>query len=92
MQGTVIRGDRVRRYNSAQRRCRGRHNLVEAAVGDISKLLRAWSGRDQSDLEGLAPVYDELHRLARRYMKRDRPGHSLSHGFGELRPAAPDEL
>ena len=22
-------------------------------------------------------VYDELHRLARRYMKRERPGHSL---------------
>ena len=47
-------------------------------MSDISKLLRAWSGGDQSALERLTPiVYDELHRLARRYMKRERPGHSL---------------
>ena len=50
----------------------------EAAAGDISKLLRAWGGGDQSALERLTPiVYDELHRLARRYMKRERLGHSL---------------
>ena len=50
----------------------------EAAVGDISALLRAWSDGDQSALDGLTPiVYDELHRLARRYMKHERPGHSL---------------
>jgi RNA polymerase sigma-70 factor, ECF subfamily len=50
----------------------------EPAVGDLSTLLRAWSGGDQSALERLTPiVYDELHRLARRYMKRERPGHSL---------------
>ena len=36
-------------------------------MGDISTLLRAWSGGDQSALERLTPiVYDELHRLARR--------------------------
>src|SRR5713101_7963250 len=50
----------------------------ESAVGDISKLLRAWSDGDQNALERLTPiVYDELHHLARRYMKRERPGHSL---------------
>src|ERR1019366_6445160 len=50
----------------------------EAAVGDISALLRAWSDGDQSALDKLTPiVYDELHRLARRYMKRERPGNSL---------------
>ena len=50
----------------------------EAAAGDISKLLRAWGGGDQCALERLTPiVYDELHRLARRYMKRERLGHSL---------------
>src|SRR5204863_2315098 len=50
----------------------------ESAVGDISTLLRAWSDGDQSALERLTPVvYDELHRLAQRYMKRERPGHSL---------------
>ena len=50
----------------------------EAAAGDISKLLRAWSDGDHSALERLTPiVYDELRRLARRDMKRERPGHSL---------------
>lgn len=46
--------------------------------GDISVLLRAWSEGDQNALEGLTPiVYDELRRLARRYMKRERLGHTL---------------
>src|SRR5450631_4020480 len=50
----------------------------ELAVGEVSTLLRAWSDGDQSALDRLTPiVYDELHRLARRYMKRERPGHSL---------------
>src|SRR5882672_1253986 len=65
-------------YNSAHGRCRGPHYLSEPAVDDISKLLRAWSDGDQSALERLTPiVYDELHRLAQLYMKRERPGHSL---------------
>src|ERR1700723_4741455 len=50
----------------------------EPAVGEVSTLLRAWSGGDQSALDKLTPiVYDELRRLARRYMRRERPGHSL---------------
>src|SRR5436305_12885267 len=45
---------------------------------DVSALLRAWTDGDQSALEKLTPVvYQELHRLARRYMKNERPGHSL---------------
>jgi RNA polymerase sigma-70 factor, ECF subfamily len=45
---------------------------------DISELLRAWSNGEQNALEKLTPiVYDELHSLARRYMRRERPGHSL---------------
>jgi len=47
-------------------------------MADISTLLRAWSDGDQSALNKLTPiVYDELRRLARRYMRRERPGHSL---------------
>src|ERR1035441_7112292 len=50
----------------------------EASVDEISTLLRAWSDGDQSALEGLTPiVYDELRRLAHRYMRHERPGHSL---------------
>jgi RNA polymerase sigma factor (TIGR02999 family) len=46
--------------------------------GDVSVLLRAWRAGDQSALERLTPiVHDELHRLAGRYMRRERPGHSL---------------
>lgn len=51
---------------------------MQPDVSDVSTLLRAWSDGDQGALEKLTPiVYDELHNLARRYMKRERPGHSL---------------
>jgi len=41
--------------------------------GDVSTLLRAWSDGDQGALDKLAPiVYDELHRLARHYLNRER--------------------
>src|SRR5881409_924855 len=53
-------------------------DAVTPSSGEVSKLLRAWSNGDRSALDRLTPiVYDELHRLARRYMKRERPGHSL---------------
>jgi RNA polymerase sigma factor (TIGR02999 family) len=45
---------------------------------DITPLLRAWSQGDQRALAELTPlVYTELRRLAHRYMRRERPGHSL---------------
>src|ERR1700723_1191067 len=44
----------------------------------VSGLLRAWSDGDRAALDRLTPiVYKELHRLARRYMRGERPGHSL---------------
>ncbi len=47
-------------------------------TGRVSLLLRAWSAGDREALDRLAPiVYDELRRLARRYMRQERPGHSL---------------
>jgi RNA polymerase sigma-70 factor (ECF subfamily) len=50
----------------------------ECGASDVSRLLRAWSGGDQNALTGLtAIVYNELHRLAHRYMERERPGHIL---------------
>ena len=46
--------------------------------GQVTEFLRAWSDGDRAALDNLTPiVYDELHRLARRYMKGERPGHSL---------------
>src|SRR3982750_3295758 len=47
-------------------------------VDDVSQLLRAWSDGDELALEELTPiVYAELRRLAHRYMRRERAGHSL---------------
>ncbi|MGA7632717.1 MAG: sigma-70 family RNA polymerase sigma factor [Terriglobales bacterium] len=48
------------------------------AHAEVSGLLRAWSDGDRAALDRLTPiVYDELRRLARRYMRGERPGHSL---------------
>ena len=47
-------------------------------LGEVSGLLRAWGDGDRAALDRLTPiVYDELRRLARLYMRRERPGHSL---------------
>jgi RNA polymerase sigma factor (TIGR02999 family) len=45
---------------------------------DVSTLLQAWSAGDATALDKLTPiVYGELRRLASRYMKSERDGHSL---------------
>ncbi|MFN0119379.1 MAG: sigma-70 family RNA polymerase sigma factor [Blastocatellia bacterium] len=45
---------------------------------DVTQLLVAWSNGDTSALDQLVPlVYDELHRLAHNYMRRENPGHGL---------------
>ena len=44
----------------------------------ITQLLRAWGDGDQRALEKLTPlVYNELHRVAHRYMADERAGHTL---------------
>ena len=41
-------------------------------------LLRAWANGDEAALEKLTPIiYEELRRLARYYMSRERSGHIL---------------
>ena len=46
--------------------------------GDITNLLIQWRGGDQSALDRLMPlVYEELRRLARQCMRRERVGHTL---------------
>ncbi len=45
---------------------------------EVTQLLVDWRGGDQSALDKLIPlVYDELHALARRCMKRERGSHTL---------------
>jgi RNA polymerase sigma factor (TIGR02999 family) len=45
---------------------------------DVTQLLMAWSNGEQDALEQLIPlVYNELHRLAHRYMAGERREHTL---------------
>ena len=47
-------------------------------TGNITQLLLRWRCGDQSALEQLMPlVYEELHRLARQCMRRERAEHTL---------------
>jgi len=47
--------------------------LDPRSAGDITRLLRGWSGGDELAFEQLVPlVYDELHRLALRYLAGER--------------------
>jgi RNA polymerase sigma factor (TIGR02999 family) len=47
----------------------------------ITQLLIEWRDGDVTALDRLMPlVYEELRRLARYYMRRERPGHTLQTG------------
>jgi RNA polymerase sigma-70 factor, ECF subfamily len=51
---------------------------VEGDNGQITQLLKAMQGGDPRAAQDLLPlVYAELHRLARGYMRRERPDHTL---------------
>jgi RNA polymerase sigma-70 factor, ECF subfamily len=44
----------------------------------VTQLLQAWGSGDEGALEQLMPlVYNELHRLAQRYMASEQTGHPL---------------
>ena len=52
--------------------------MYPASSERVSKLLLNWGQGDQGAREALIPlVYDELRRLARRYLRRERPDHTL---------------
>ena len=52
--------------------------MTTPAPQEVTQLLLAWSDGDQAALEKLTSlVYAELHRLAKRYMGRERAGHTL---------------
>jgi RNA polymerase sigma-70 factor (ECF subfamily) len=45
---------------------------------EMTELLAAWSEGDPSAMDKLAPLVSaELHHLARRYMRKERPDHTL---------------
>ena len=52
--------------------------MSPSGSGDISRLLKAWRTGDQTALDRLTPlVYDELRRMARRYMRGEGAGNTL---------------
>jgi RNA polymerase sigma factor (TIGR02999 family) len=52
--------------------------MNSAPSAEITGLLKAWTGGDQLALERLTPlVYDELRKLARKYMAKERTGDSM---------------
>lgn len=58
-------------------------NTIAAAIQPpdrqaVTRLLSAWRSGDSRALERLTPlIYEELRNRARRYMRRERPGHTL---------------
>ena len=45
---------------------------------EITAMLRAWGDGNREALDALVPrVYDELHRQAHRYLRGERPNHTL---------------
>ena len=47
-------------------------------AGEVTRLLQAWKQGDREALESLIPlVYGNLHRMAERHFRRERPGHTL---------------
>lgn len=53
-------------------------NARNSDAGAATLLLLAWGAGQRQALDEMLPlVYDELHRLARRYMEKERAGHTL---------------
>jgi RNA polymerase sigma factor (TIGR02999 family) len=51
---------------------------MTASPNEVTELLIKWSQGDKAALDELMPViHSELRRLARRYMARERPDHTL---------------
>ena len=52
--------------------------MMIAATSCVTQLLNDWQDGDRAALDKLTPlVYDELRRIAHRYVQRERNGHTL---------------
>jgi RNA polymerase sigma factor (TIGR02999 family) len=52
--------------------------MVPSGPAEITRLLKAWSAGDSAALDQLIPlVYNELRRLARHYIRKERAGVTL---------------
>jgi RNA polymerase sigma factor (TIGR02999 family) len=51
---------------------------MESSPHQVTELLNDWKNGDSTAVEKLMPlIYAELHKLARRHMRRQRPSHTL---------------
>jgi RNA polymerase sigma factor (TIGR02999 family) len=62
--------------------CRGnlfpKAEMTGGRSAEVTDLLKAWNGGNRAALDQLSPVvYDELRRMARRYMRNERVGKTL---------------
>jgi RNA polymerase sigma factor (TIGR02999 family) len=52
--------------------------VAKPGEGNLTELLHDWREGDKAALDRLTPlVYDELRRIAHRYVQREREGHTL---------------
>lgn len=52
--------------------------MVPSSGGDITMILQRWDTDRQAVVEALTPiVYNELHKIAAAYLRRQRPDHTL---------------
>lgn len=52
--------------------------MTDSQRTQITRLLEAWAGGDRQALDDLTPhIYAELRRLAERYMRNEKDGHTL---------------
>jgi len=51
---------------------------MPGSSSEVTELLLSWGSGNDSAREALLPlVYDDLRRIARSYLRRERPGHTL---------------
>ena len=52
--------------------------MSQPSTHEVTQLLLAWSDGDRAALDKLTPlVYEDLRRMAHRYMSRERPDHTM---------------
>ncbi len=52
--------------------------MSQEQLPEITRILKSWSGGNREAVDDLMPlVYDELHKVAAQYLRRQRPDHTL---------------
>ncbi len=52
--------------------------MSQHQLPEITRILKSWSGGNRDAVDDLMPlVYEELHKVAAQYLRRQRPDHTL---------------